>query len=198
MKLYKYLLFCLSLLSCQPGSENKTDLSKEFVDALNANDTALAKKIAQRELDKTRVAITDSSFAALIDANLLLQSLGFNIQKIKVENPLMKIPDSLFLSRESGYKLHSSIIKVYNLVLQKAHDRKDKEYFSGITMLPAEQWININFYNKTIKELMISNLSIQKDLAIASAIINNVDSRSIREQTEKSYLENVKNITGER
>jgi hypothetical protein len=188
----KYILASLILVSCHSASGNEEVISKDLLEALKNNDTTLAKEIAQKELDKTRASVTDSSFAALLDANLALQSFEFRIEKIKVENILKAIPDSLILNNDLDSKLYSYVSKVYGLVVKKATNQNDILYYSTKMSIPLESWIDNNFRNKTIKELKISTHLIQKDLAIASAIINNVDSKQVRQQTEDSYNQIIK------
>ena len=179
-------------MSCQSNSTNDEITSKDFQNALKNNDTALASEIAKKELDKLRASVTDSSFAALLDANLALQSFEFRIEKIKVENISKAVPDSLILNNGLDFQLYSFLSRVYSLVLLNATNKNDIAYYTSIAKIPFENWVNNNFRNKTIKELKISTILIQKDLAIASAIINNIDSKQFRELTESSYNNSVK------
>jgi hypothetical protein len=71
----KFLLLSIFLFSCEAKKPGAIDM------ALEKKDTALAIKLAQKELDRQRASITDSNFATTIDAMLLLQNLKFSLQK---------------------------------------------------------------------------------------------------------------------
>lgn len=190
----KLFLASLILVSCHSASKNEEIVSKDLQDAIKNDDTALAVEIAKRDLDKTRSSVTDSSFAAILDANLALQSFEFRIEKVKIKDISKAVPDSLILNYELDSKLYSFVSRVYSLVLATATNKNDIAYYSAKMSIPFENWINNNFRDKTLKELRISTLLIQKDLAIASAIINNIDSKQFRELTEDSYNRSVKTI----
>lgn len=194
---YFLILAIAACAACHNHSSSPNDavLSKEFEDAVKNNDTALAKKIAQGELDKIRSSITDSSFAALIDAGNQLQVLEFNIQKLKATNGNEIIADSLISNKNDLQKLYAYMIRVYSFALKKSVQQIDTDYYTEKLMVSAEDWVSNNFRRKTIKQLQVSRLMLQKDIAIASAIINNVDTKEIRTQTEDSYNSSIKRIT---
>jgi len=195
--IFLYFLIMTACAACQSRSSSSDGivLSKEFEDALKNNDTALAKRIAQKELRKIRSSITDSSFAALIDAGNQLQSLEFNIQKLNTVDRNLVIADSLVASKEDLEKLYSCMKRVYSFAAVKSVQKTDIDYYTEKLVISCENWISNNFKGKTKKELQVSRLKLQKDIAIASAIINNVDSKEIRTQTEDSYNLSIKQIT---
>lgn len=180
----RYLLLFLTFSACQSASTSNADLSNEFEDALKNNDTALTKKIAQRELDKTRSSITDSSFAALIDASLELENLSFKIQK----------NDRSVTDNEYHKKIHSFIIRVYNFALKRSIQKTDIDYYANKLKISRENWITEYFSHKTNKELKITLALLQQDVAIASGIINSADTKEGRKEIEESYSRSIKMI----
>ena len=188
----KYVLLMVILSSCQQHYSDEPVISKEMEQALKNNDTALAQKIAQQELDKSRASIADSSFAALIDATLELQSLGFKIQKINPATKSEIISDSLVSINEGFTKLHSFIIRVYEFALKRSSQKSDITYYTEKIAIPYEEWLMLFFKGRTKKELQISELTLQKDIAIASGIINGADTKEGRREIENSYTENVR------
>lgn len=193
--MFRFILASLILVSChsRPAHDEEV-ISKELQDAITKNDTALAKQIAKKESGNIRTAVTDSSFAALMDANLAIQEFEFRIGKARSASKSKIIPDSLILNKESDAQLYAYVYSVNQFVLQRAVNQHDITYYKAKMSIPFESWINNNFRSKTIEELQISALTIQKDLAIASAIINNVDSKEIRDQTEDLYNNLIKNL----
>ena len=143
--MFKYLLIVLVLGSCQASPQDENALSKDFEDAIKNKDTVLAKKIAQRELDKTRGSITDSGFAALIDASLELENLSFKIQK----------NDSSVTDNEYHKKIHSFITRVYSFALKRSIQKTDIDYYTNKLKISRENWVTDCFSHKTKKELKI-------------------------------------------
>jgi hypothetical protein len=182
--IFRYLLIVLVLGSCQGSSHDENVLSKDFENAIKNNDTVLAKKIAQRKLDKTRASITDSSFAALIDASLELENLLFKIQK----------NDSSVTDNEYHKKIHSFITRVYSFALKRSIQKTDIDYYANKLKISRENWITEYFSNKTKKELKITLALLQQDVAIASGIINDADTKEGRKEIEESYSRSIKMI----
>ena len=188
MHRFKYFLVIIICAACHAASSSPDEviLSKEFEDAIKNKDTVLAQKIAQRELDKSRASITDSSFAALMDATLGLQDLEFKIQK----------NDSSALDNKYFGKLHSFMISVYGFSLKRSINKSDLDYYATKVSESQEKWIADNFAHKTKKELQIVLLLLQQDVAISSGIINGIDTKEGRQEIEESYANSIKIIKG--
>jgi hypothetical protein len=172
------------LASCQTSSRDEIVLSKDLEDAIKNNDTLLAQKIAQRNLDETRASIKDSSFAALIDASLELQTLSFKIQK----------KESLVTDNEYLKKLHSFITRVYDFALKRSIQKIDIDYYTNKLNISREDWIAMYFSHKTQKELKVTVELLQQDVAIASGIINGADTKEGRKEIEEQYSRSIKMI----
>ncbi|MGF2412181.1 MAG: hypothetical protein ACQUYJ_07625, partial [Ferruginibacter sp.] len=135
----RYLLLLIIFSACQSTSTGDVGVSKELENALRNNDTASAKKIAQRELDKSRSSITDSSFAALMDATLELENLGFKIQK----------NDTLAIDNEYLKMVHSFVNRVYNFALLRSIQQSDIDYYTAKSTISSDKWRADNFTHKT-------------------------------------------------
>ncbi len=192
--IFRYSLILLAGASCRSHSASPV-ISKELQDAVNHNDTALIEKLAQKELDKMRSSIPDSTAeAALTDAAVRVQSLDFKIQKNKPADRDQIITDSLIASKEEFERLYSYMKKVYSFALKKSIQKSDIDYYTEKLSVSSENWISNNFTNKTKRQLQVSRLLLQKDIAIASAIINNIDMEIWRSQTEDQYKNMIKLI----
>ena len=88
----RLLLFVLIFFSC--NSKKQSSLEKAFQN----NDTALAKKLAQKELDNIRASITDSNFATSLDASLHIQTLELTLQKADTSRKGNSYSDDLILN----------------------------------------------------------------------------------------------------
>ena len=195
MKKYLLLLFVI-FSSCQsPGDE--AHLNQEFKDAVKNNDTALANalanKIAQEYFEKLKT-VPDSIFTTLTDVGLRLHSLELDIEKINTASANSPVPDSLITSNEKIKILYTYMMKVYERALKKTIQKSDFDYYSQKLAVTSEIWANDNFKNKTKKELQISRVMLQKDIAVASAIIYGIDSKETRKQIEYGFNNSIRFI----
>jgi hypothetical protein len=187
----KYLILLLTFVSCQGPDDNGSGLSKELTEALQKEDTAAVKKIAQQDLDRMRASVTDSSFAALMDINIQLQTLGFELNKTDSSN---KTPGNIIAKTEKGKLFYRNCMRVYQFAMERSLNREDHLFYTGELKKSQEQWLTEYFLNKSGTDSRISLLLLQKNMAIASAIINGVDQFSFRKETEEQYSSIIESI----
>jgi hypothetical protein len=171
------------LFSCEAKKPGAIDM------ALEKKDTALAIKLAQKELDRQRASITDSNFATTIDAMLLLQNLKFSLQKADTSRVKTKFSDEYILKHRNGALLYKLMQKLYERGLKQTINSSDIKYFSLQLSLDESEWLKQRFANKKTYEALISLHHLQKDMALISAIESHVDTKSLRQELEKSYGE---------
>jgi hypothetical protein len=187
----KYLILLLAFVSCQGPDDRGSGLSKELTEALEKQDTAAVKIIAQQDLDKMRSSVTDSSFAALLDVNLQLQALEFELNKSDSSN---KIPGNIIAKTEKGSLLYRNCMRVYQFALERSANKEDHSFYTGELKKSKEQWLTEYFLNKSGTDSRISLLLLQKNMAIASTIINRIDQFSFRKETEEQYRSVIESI----
>jgi hypothetical protein len=179
----KFFILLIFLFSCRPKEQSQIDL------ALEKKDTALAKKLAQKELDRMRASLTDSNFATTLDAMLLLQNLKFTLQKADTSRVNTKFSDEYILNHRNGERLYKLMQKLYERGLKQTINSSDIKYFSLQLSLDETEWLKQRFANKKTYEILISLHHLQKDMALISAIESHVDTKSLRQELEKSYGE---------
>lgn len=184
----RVFLFFLILCSCNSKKPNQIDL------ALERNDTALVKKIAQKELDRIRASITDSSFGNTIDAMLQIQTLEFTLQKADSSRISNKFAEELILNHPDGQRLYNLMMKTYKHALDLSSKNSDVSYFTNELSQKSQIWLEERFANKKTFEALISLYLLQKDIALISAIENKVDTEFLRNQLETQYNNLINNM----
>src|SRR5687768_13225855 len=108
-------LFYLGLIfvACNDSNGKKPDK------AITDGDTALAKQLAREELNRIRSSITDSSFAASMDATLQIQAMEFTLQKADTSRQKIRVADSLIVNHPNGKIFHERIMRYYWIGLNK-------------------------------------------------------------------------------
>ena len=86
------------------------------------------------------------------------------------------------------------MMRVYEFALKKAVEKSDVDYYSEKLTVTSEIWTSNYFKNKTKKELQISRVMLQKDIAVASAIIYGIDSKETRKHIEYGFNNSIKFI----
>jgi hypothetical protein len=79
--------------------------------------------------------------------------------------------------------------KLYERGLKQTINSSDIKYFSLQLSLDESEWLKQRFANKKTYEALISLHHLQKDMALISAIESHVDTKSLRQELEKSYGE---------
>jgi hypothetical protein len=178
-------LFLLALIFCSCNSKKQSPLET----ALQNGDTALAKKLAQKELDSLRGTIKDSSFANYLDASLHLQTLEFTLEKADTSRTGNNHAEELILNHPNGKRLYELMMKSYKLALSHTSNSSDINYFTNELSQSPEKWLEKKFANKKTYEALISIFLLQKDIALISAIEINTDNDLMRKELDTQYQE---------
>ncbi len=177
----RLILFAILFLSCN-NSDNNTD--EDLQQAIKNGDTALAKKLAQEEVNKLRSQINDSAFALLVDLNLQLQRLEF---ALPAGDTSQMIADKIIVNGPGGQRLYNLAMRTYRLGLTKTSRHSDISSYTKELGYGKNEWLSMNFAGKTNIEAKKSLWRIQRDAAIISAIVNDTDTDKFRKETEDLY-----------
>lgn len=182
------LFVVISLFACQSKKQTRIEI------AMENNDTALAKKLAQQELDKTRASITDPAFADIMDASLLIQSLQFELDKADSLKHTNKFSTDFILNNQNGKRLYDLTRKNYIRALEITSNANDVIYFTTEMALTQKEWLELKFANKKAYEVIIALLVLQRDIALISAIESKADNEGMRQELQQSYQQSIDDI----
>ena len=176
------------MTSCHSKKPSQIEL------ALEQNDTAFAKRLAQKELDSLRSSIKDSSFANTIDAMLLIQTLEFKLQKADSSRGGYQFSEKIILKHTDGQRLYHLMMSEYKQGIKYSTNASDIAYFKNELLHSSQEWLIKRFQNKKTYEALIALSLLQKDIALISAIKNKVDNAALRGELETQYNKLIDNL----
>lgn len=123
----------------------------------------------------------------MTDANMQIQTVEFVLQKADVSRIQNGVSDSFIVNNPNGQLLYSTMMKAYQLALQHATQQHDIIYYNMQLAFSQQAWLQSKFRSKKTYEALMAIFQLQKDLAVISMIVNNMDNEFERNMVEEQY-----------